>query len=188
MKTLHHSRFFALAALLFSFAANSASVQVAPSSSDPTIYVATGISGLIVDGTTYNVSFIKEAFLDIDESAFPWFGDEATTSSVAGSILDALNGDIRSIGYVGSDSDAHAFVFAVPWAYSQVALYRDARGLLSYGGIKYPTTSWVPSIAPVAENTNYFAAYATFNVVPIPAALWLFGSALVGLGWMRRML
>jgi hypothetical protein len=25
-----------------------------------------------------------------------------------------------------------------------------------------------------------------FNVVPIPAAVWLFGSALGGLGWMRR--
>jgi hypothetical protein len=24
------------------------------------------------------------------------------------------------------------------------------------------------------------------NVVPIPAAVWLFGSALAGLGWLRR--
>ncbi len=174
-------------ALLVNGAANSASVQVVPSSSDPSIYVATGISGLIIDGTAYNVSFVKEAFLDIDESAFPWFGDEATTSSVAGLILDALNGAIAPIGYVGSDSETHTFVFAVPWAYSQIALYRDARGLLPYGGIKYPTTtSWVPSIAPIAENTNYIAAYATFTVVPIPAAVWLFCSALMGLGWMRK--
>jgi len=26
----------------------------------------------------------------------------------------------------------------------------------------------------------------TLNVVPVPAAVWLFGSALAGLGWMRR--
>jgi hypothetical protein len=26
----------------------------------------------------------------------------------------------------------------------------------------------------------------TLNIVPIPAAVWLFGSALAGLGWMRR--
>ena len=26
----------------------------------------------------------------------------------------------------------------------------------------------------------------TLNVIPIPAAVWLFGSALAGLGWMRR--
>jgi hypothetical protein len=26
----------------------------------------------------------------------------------------------------------------------------------------------------------------TYNVVPIPAAVWLFGSALAGLGWLRR--
>jgi hypothetical protein len=33
-----------------------------------------------------------------------------------------------------------------------------------------------------AMNFDNFAA----NVVPIPAAVWLFGSALAGLGWMRR--
>ena len=26
----------------------------------------------------------------------------------------------------------------------------------------------------------------TLSIVPIPAAVWLFGSALAGLGWMRR--
>jgi hypothetical protein len=25
-----------------------------------------------------------------------------------------------------------------------------------------------------------------YNIVPIPAAVWLFGSALAGLGWIRR--
>ena len=29
-------------------------------------------------------------------------------------------------------------------------------------------------------------AYLSSSVVPIPAAVWLFGSALAGLGWMRR--
>jgi len=28
--------------------------------------------------------------------------------------------------------------------------------------------------------------YANFSAVPVPAAVWLFGSALAGLGWMRR--
>ncbi|MGI9309171.1 MAG: VPLPA-CTERM sorting domain-containing protein [Gammaproteobacteria bacterium] len=34
--------------------------------------------------------------------------------------------------------------------------------------------------------TNYSAGQGSFSAVPIPAAAWLFGSALAGLGWLRR--
>lgn len=30
------------------------------------------------------------------------------------------------------------------------------------------------------------AAWLTFTIVPVPAAVWLFGSALLGLGWLRQ--
>jgi len=39
------------------------------------------------------------------------------------------------------------------------------------------------------NNYSYTSNYAFFRsayVVPVPAAFWLFGSALAGLGWMRR--
>ena len=36
------------------------------------------------------------------------------------------------------------------------------------------------------ETTYGFVDNITVNVVPIPAAAWLFGSALAGLGWLRR--
>ena len=35
-------------------------------------------------------------------------------------------------------------------------------------------------------NTSAYLAADNFSVVPVPAAVWLFGSALAGLGWMRR--
>ena len=36
-----------------------------------------------------------------------------------------------------------------------------------------------------AVGTDYLNTFQ-LEVVPIPAAVWLFGSALFGLGWMRR--
>ena len=36
------------------------------------------------------------------------------------------------------------------------------------------------------ENTNDGPGYISGSVVPVPAAVWLFGSALAGLGWFRR--
>ena len=35
-------------------------------------------------------------------------------------------------------------------------------------------------------DTRELLAGATVTAVPVPAAVWLFGSALAGLGWMRR--
>jgi hypothetical protein len=44
--------------------------------------------------------------------------------------------------------------------------------------------------AVVADCCEVFGSLAvdnvTVNVVPLPAAVWLFGSALAGLGWIRR--
>ncbi|TDJ43959.1 MAG: hypothetical protein E2O50_03875 [Gammaproteobacteria bacterium] len=40
------------------------------------------------------------------------------------------------------------------------------------------------ALPPMASSSIYGAWTAT--VVPIPAVIWLFGSALAGLGWLRR--
>jgi len=40
---------------------------------------------------------------------------------------------------------------------------------------------------PISPNDKaLFLNVLDASVVPIPAAFWLFGSALAGLGWMRR--
>jgi hypothetical protein len=41
-------------------------------------------------------------------------------------------------------------------------------------------------IAPVTGNWDPAIDNIVVNTVPIPAAVWLFGSALAGLGWLRR--
>jgi hypothetical protein len=42
------------------------------------------------------------------------------------------------------------------------------------------------SFCPIPQYADLFLDNLTVNVVPIPAAVWLFGSALAGLGWFRR--
>ena len=49
-----------------------------------------------------------------------------------------------------------------------------------------PTMSLIPNNAASFEWSGTPAPGYTASAVPIPAAAWLFGSALVGLGWVRR--
>jgi hypothetical protein len=51
------------------------------------------------------------------------------------------------------------------------------------------TLGFAPLAGQVDLNTGdgrAFALTSSVRAVPIPAAIWLFGSALAGLGWMRR--
>ncbi len=47
-----------------------------------------------------------------------------------------------------------------------------------------PGTGWVGEGWLTGEGINDWLV--TANVIPVPAAFWLFGSALAGLGWLRR--
>ena len=57
-----------------------------------------------------------------------------------------------------------------------------------------PITGQVGDVAVIDEfsgrdygsDSNYSVGLGSFTAVPIPAAVWLFGSALAGLGWMKR--
>jgi hypothetical protein len=54
-------------------------------------------------------------------------------------------------------------------------------------GTHLSTISGIDSQVLWASSTGYDAVLTvTTSVVPAPAAVWLFGSALAGLGWMRR--
>ncbi len=79
--------------------------------------------------------------------------------------------------------------------------WMEIRGTLAGGGLTFllgvpvGTGDWLnlESVRFWAEGNGFGAGYATVELdnivvgaVPIPAAVWLFGSALAGLGWMRR--
>ena len=58
----------------------------------------------------------------------------------------------------------------------------DIESTFSDSGIVIETATEATTIATVSATSYSLGA----SVVPIPAAAWLFGSALMGLGWMRR--
>lgn len=77
-------------------------------------------------------------------------------------------------------------------------LYRDEDGLIKVMGVQSQIStgdSWVQGLEfwpsqPNYETTSTAIGFGTYlvrtSVVPVPAAIWLFGSALAGLGWLRR--
>jgi len=59
-------------------------------------------------------------------------------------------------------------------------LFDDAWTNLTSIDIEFSVSSFYPAfVVPGVDNI-------TLQAVPIPAAVWLFGSALAGLGWLRR--
>jgi len=76
-----------------------------------------------------------------------------------------------------------------------LGLYEDEAGIIRAMGTAFYTNPNQTAIEgldfnSVYDTTTAFNGRGTFLVrtsaVPIPAAVWLFGSALAGLGWMRR--
>ena len=70
-------------------------------------------------------------------------------------------------------------------------------GVISSLEVNLGVGGWIPNdpytssqevgFADTADTVNMFVSGSlTGSVVPLPAAAWLFGSALAGLGWMRR--
>jgi hypothetical protein len=73
-------------------------------------------------------------------------------------------------------------------AFININVVNDGLGALGQGGwlniVSFTIEDWVPSGVPipgVLEVDNIVV-----SAVPVPAAVWLFGSALAGLGFMRR--
>jgi len=72
------------------------------------------------------------------------------------------------------DSNANGIGFSSGTAY---------QGLYQYGGGYSGLNGYIDDSLTITGNSTLTA---TLAAVPIPAAVWLFGSALAGLGWVRR--
>ncbi|NND53340.1 MAG: VPLPA-CTERM sorting domain-containing protein [Gammaproteobacteria bacterium] len=68
---------------------------------------------------------------------------------------------------------------------SYLYIYLDSAMTDSGGVISILTTSYEARFYPGGDDYRYVTG-GTISAVPIPAAAWLFGSALAGLGWLRR--
>ena len=173
---------------------------------------ATSISGLEIDGETYDVNFLNEPWIYASEFLFdysdiqPWYGQcadfydclenagqlsQPTLNAVA-NVIATLNE--ANVQFVGPSAAQGSTFFNLPSQnsfegtidYVQVdnvdgVWQIQAGGCYSSSGI--PISGVQCGYTPVFDDS-----IVTFSptMVPIPAAVWLFGSALAGLGWMRR--
>ena len=112
----------------------------------------------------------------------------ATTEGIASGIFDGI-----STSYSG-DSFSHSFVTDIDGklvsfidgevGQSVFSLMNVGNGLAAFGGMT-TTNFHQPQLDAEILRANMFTYVAT-SEVPIPAAAWLFGSALAGLGVVRR--
>jgi hypothetical protein len=126
--------------------------------------------------------------------------------SVSGDIVAVLynnNSDISLVSDYGGTFDFIGASFTSAWQDQEVTLHGIANGNAIYSltsqQIYTDTPTWIelnwtgierlvvtrPINTQIALD-DFTYANVNINEVPIPAAVWLFGSALGGLGWMRR--
>jgi hypothetical protein len=142
---------------------------------------ATGIQDLIVDGSTYNVDFLSDSYDSIFSASSPYFFNDAVGSdNAANAILLTLNSE-PSIPEIAIGSTE---VLWVPYLMLAVDQFRGRQ--VGHDADADPWRRYLDVTA--ATDFDYSGApnswlYATFtpSAVPIPAAVWLFGTALIGL-------
>jgi hypothetical protein len=181
-----------LALILLSNAVRAATVQMDGSD-------AIGISNLAIDGGEYDVAFGNDFAL---ASANGYTGFNETFGFDQGALASNTVTDMailfNNAGVIGLE-DLNGVDIPSPLVNFGVAIYYASElpdipcfeGGTQPGAVVWGATgsgAWRPlsdDCVPVHQQL-FTTAYFKSSVVPIPAAVWLFGSALAGLGWFRR--
>jgi hypothetical protein len=187
-------RLIGLLTLLAGAAVHAATVQTAPcgppagnvSEGPGSGTCVTGILNLDVLGTIYDVAIVVDTGANVfgsptTPSPVPTFwGNQAGASAAVTAIVNALNtegGIAGATGVAGS-----RYWIDIPWGYNGLEFDVEFAD-------HYLSTSWLNSgIGSCGFREGCTAeGWALFTpVVPVPAAVWLFGSALGVMGWLRR--
>ena len=158
-----------LGLLCLAISANAATLYY----SYPGSYDVRAIGSLDIGGTLYNVDFDADAY-----STFGGDDEFWTTEAEASTAVDAINALFLANGSPGVANDGIPSCEGAP-CYTVKYGPSGSVGALNFGGWEnYGSIGYGSGLDPIA--TGWSVA------VPIPAAIWLFGSALAGLGWLRR--
>jgi hypothetical protein len=151
--------------------------------------VATGIKNLGVDGTLYNVEFKNTSWSGVYGDP-PTFDFDSVDSSAAA--VDAVNAALNADGasLVGESSTEGAPAFMIGFGSFESSIEGEIV-LWQAGAYSTPDPdAWISDLAnnPFAGSAtdNQPLMWADFRPVPVPAAVWLFGSGLVGLVGVAR--
>jgi len=154
--------------------------------------VATGISSLDIAGTFYNVAF--HYLVDPEDIYGPFTGTYTFTTAPAA--LNALKKVNDALNFLTPPSKAEQVG-------SKGGVNASAEYYVGYEGFEfdpgpglqpfvktfwgfYDVDDWVDQGQVDNGWENDPATYASFEVVPIPAAVWLLGGGLIGLLGLRR--
>ena len=137
--------------------------------------IATGIGGLEIGGNSYNVDFeaIGDSYSTFGGNEHFW-EDETSARAAVNAITTFLtskgifalnNGTESTLGFEG---------FGVLFPLNSAAFSSQQGSPGAWGAIQ------------IGDQSSAEYAATAWSVVPIPAAAWLFGSALLGLGVVKR--
>ena len=179
----------ALCACVWMFVATTAPAATVNYLGNPgdTGYGVQGIDGLLVDGVSYDVQFTLGSGstyenIWLNNATTPVFLNNQSKADIA---ADAIVSLLFSEGnpQTWSESDQYSSYFWIPFAYSSSSEQIDIIGGIRTSGY------WTVRAAPSYNNSiNSPLKYAVFtpSTIPIPPAVWLFGSGLLGLIGMAR--
>jgi hypothetical protein len=162
---------------------------------DPTDTFATGITKLEICpggatgcGEFYDLTFEFDNNHDIPDGA-PYSGDiyvgsEAGALNAGEVIQAALDADgPPTVGSVGSAPES---VFYIPWEYDSTNCAQPGTGTCVAFADGFFGWDTVPVTSSEISQTSGVQMARFSATVPVPPAVWLFGSALGMLGWVRH--
>ena len=139
--------------------------------------IATAILNLDVPGGPINVNFEYGTVGEIYDGGGFDADSLDTAEAVKNAIVNELNASVLSeiIAVGGAINNSNAFY--IP--------YDQGGGTVITAAGAYDIDTWV-NIGNQTRFDNVDLVWARYEVVPLPAAVWLFASALGLLGWLRR--
>jgi len=142
---------------------------------------ATGVDGLVVDGTTYNVTFVNSTYSTVYASTPPTFlGETSTAEDAAIALADALN----TLGATNDFADSNLFIpyqYVTPFLSSTVYnVYNSEPG--NTGGWHYASGFDYPVNSYGGTPTDY----TVFAATPVLPALPLFATGICAFGLLVR--